>query len=150
MASSGVESRPAEQSALLCGDNPSSMTGTMTLPLIKILLLGAIVLFAVLAFRGGSRASYRLLWRGYGVMVAAAAVLAVLFPDSLTRLAEVVGVGRGADLLLYVLVVTFLLTSVVLVRRVSALERRYVELSRALALQQAVPPPTEVDDRPDR
>lgn len=147
MGSGGVESGLPTLGALLCGDTPSSMTGTMTLPLIKILLLGGIVLFAVLAFRGGSRASYRLLWRGYGVMVAAAAVLAVLFPDSLTRLAELVGVGRGADLLLYVLVVTFLLTSVVLLRRVSTLERRYVELSRAMALQQALPPPSDDEDR---
>ena len=115
----------------------------MTLPLIKILLLGAIVVFAVLAFRGGRRASYRLLWRGYGVLVAIGAVVTVLFPNSLTDVAEAVGVGRGADLLLYVLVVTFMLTSVVLFRRVGVLERRYTEMARSIALQQAMAPPAE-------
>lgn len=109
----------------------------MTLPLIKILLLGAIAVFAILAFRGSRRASYRLLWRVYGVLVAVAAVVSVLFPDSLTTIAEAVGVGRGADLLLYVLVVTFMLTSVVLFRRVGVLERRYTELVRSVALQRA-------------
>lgn len=119
------------------------MTEPMSLPLIKILLLGAIAVFAVLAFRGSRRASYRLLWRGYGVLVALAAVLSVLYPNSLTEMAELVGVGRGADLLLYVLVVTFMLTSVVLFRRVSVLERRYTELARSIALQQATEPPAE-------
>lgn len=119
------------------------MTEPMSLPLIKILLLGAIAVFAVLAFRGSRRASYRLLWRGYGVLVALAAVLSVLYPNSLTEIAELVGVGRGADLLLYVLVVTFMLTSVVLFRRVGVLERKYVDLARALALRDVTAPPDE-------
>lgn len=116
----------------------------MSLPLIKILLLGAIVAFAVLAFRGSPRTSYQLLWRGYGALVVLAGVVSVLFPDLLTRLARTVGVGRGADLLLYVLVVTFLLTTVVLFRRIGTLERRYAELARSVALATATPP-----DRPD-
>ena len=112
----------------------------MSSPLIKILLLAAIVLFAVMAFRGSRRASYKLLWRVYGVLVAAAAVVTVLFPDSLTVIAEALGVGRGADLLLYVLVVTFMLTSVALFRRVGVLERRYIDLARTFALDRAEAP----------
>lgn len=108
----------------------------MSLPIIKILLLGAIAVFAVLAFRGSRRAAYRLLWRGYGVLVGLAALLSVLFPNSLTELAEFVGVGRGADLVLYVLVVSFMLSMVVVVRRISDLERKYVQMSRALALDE--------------
>jgi len=119
------------------------MPEPMSLPLIKILLLAGIAVFAVLAFRGSRRASYRLLWRGYGVLVALAAVLSVLYPNSLTEIAELVGVGRGADLVLYVLVVTFMLTSVVLFRRIGVLERRYVELARAMALREATIPPDE-------
>ncbi len=70
-------------------------------------------------------------------MVAGAAVLSVLFPNSLTRLAESVGVGRGADLLLYVLVVTFMLVSVALFRRLTVMERRYTALARSMAIQDA-------------
>jgi hypothetical protein len=53
----------------------------------------------------------------------------------LTTIANAVGIGRGADLLLYVTVVTFMLVSVSLYRRLAALERRYVELARQVALR---------------
>ena len=58
----------------------------------------------------------------------------------MTRIANEVGVGRGADLLLYTLVVTFMLVSVVLFRRLAALERRYTQLARTIAVQGATSP----------
>jgi small membrane protein len=103
--------------------------------LIKILLLVSIVVFGLLAFRGSKRAIHKVLWRGYVVLVAATAALAVIFPNVLTRVAEWVGVGRGADLLLYLLVVTFMLVTVVLFRRIGELERRYTQIVRTLAVQ---------------
>lgn len=109
----------------------------MSQPLIKFLLLAAIVVFGILAFRGSRRASYKLMWRGYGVVVVIVAGVSVLFPDSLTWVANLVGVRRGADLVLYVLVVTFMFVSVTLFRRVSELERRYVALTRSVAIQEA-------------
>lgn len=109
----------------------------MTLPLIKIVLIGAILTIGLLAFRGSRRAIHKVLWRVYVVLVLLAAALSILFPDSLTRVADVVGVGRGADLLLYVLVVTFMLVTVVLFRRIGELERRYVELARTVAVREA-------------
>ena len=109
----------------------------MTLPLIKLVLLAAIVVIGVLAYRGSRRASYRLLWRSAGVLVAVGAGLSVLFPNSLTEVANLVGVGRGTDLVLYVLVVTFMLVTVTLVRRLSELERRYVRLARWVAIHDA-------------
>jgi hypothetical protein len=60
-----------------------------------------------------------------------------LFPSGLTWIAHKVGVGRGADLLLYILVVTFGLVSVILFRRLDALERKYVAVARMLAIQEA-------------
>ena len=105
--------------------------------LIKLMLLAAIVVVGVLAFRGSRKALHKVLWRGYVVLVVAAAGLSVLFPDTLTWLAQFVGVGRGADLLLYVLVVTFMLVSVVLFRRLNELERRYTQLARTVAVRDA-------------
>jgi hypothetical protein len=81
------------------------------------------------------------------VLVVAAAGISVLFPNALTRVAELVGVGRGADLLLYVLVVTFMLVSVVLFRRIGALERRYTALARAVAVAEAISDRTEAHQR---
>lgn len=107
--------------------------------LIKLLLLAAIVVVALLAFRGSRRSLHTVVWRAYVVLVVLAAGLSVVFPDLLTAVAHVVGVGRGADLLLYVLVVTFMLVSVVLFRRLSELERRYTLLARKVALDGVEP-----------
>jgi hypothetical protein len=109
----------------------------MTQPLIKLLLLAAISAIGYYAIRGGSRALHRVVWRGFVVSGLGAAVIAVLFPGSLTWVANQLGVGRGADLLLYVVTVAFMLVSVILFRRLSDLERRYVTLARAQALQNA-------------
>lgn len=42
------------------------------------------------------------------VLLAAGMVVAVLFPNTTNNLAHLVGVGRGADLLLYVTVIAFI------------------------------------------
>jgi hypothetical protein len=108
--------------------------------LIKLLLLAAILVIGLLAFRGSQKPIHKVIWRAYVVLVLIAAALAIVFPNALTRLANEVGVGRGADLLLYVLVVTFMLVSVVLFRRLAALERRYTQLARTIAVQEARAP----------
>ena len=105
--------------------------------LIKLLLLAAIVVFGLLAFRGSRKAIHKVLWRAYVVLVVVAAGASVVFPDALTEVANAVGIGRGADLLLYVLVVTFMFVAVVLFRRINELERRYTQLARTLAIRDA-------------
>ena len=103
---------------------------------VKVLLLVGIALAGLLALRGGHGATQKAMWRIGGVCLLAAAVLAVLFPNSLTDLANAVGVGRGADLVLYVLAVCFLLTTAVLFRRLSEMEQRYVRLARRVAINE--------------
>ena len=110
----------------------------MTQPLIKILLLAAFALVGYYAIRGSRRAFHRVVWRGFVVAALVASVLSVVFPNRLTWVANKVGVGRGADLLLYVLTVVFMLVSVVLFRRLAELERKYVALARTLAVRDAV------------
>src|SRR2546423_13318370 len=65
---------------------------------------------------------------------------AVLRPDDTTWLANKVGVGRGADLVLYLLVVAFAFYSVDTFLRVRNLERRFTGLAPALAVWGAQPP----------
>lgn len=103
---------------------------------IKLLLLAALGLVGLQAFRGSSQPIHKVLWRGYLVIVLIAGSLAVMFPDALTWIANRVGVGRGADLLLYGLSITFMLVTVVLFRRLSELERRYTQLARRIALDE--------------
>ncbi|HEY2878162.1 DUF2304 domain-containing protein [Nocardioides sp.] len=109
----------------------------MTQPLIKILLLAALAVVGYYAVRGSRRAVHRVVWRGFVVIALLAAVVSVGFPNALTWAANQVGVGRGADLLLYVLTVAFMLMSVVLFRRLAELERKYVTLARTLAIREA-------------
>lgn len=109
----------------------------MTQPLIKLLLLAGIALVGYYAVRGSRRAIHRVVWRGFVVVGLGAAMVSVLFPDILTWIAEKVGVGRGTDLLLYVMVIAFMLVSVVLFRRIADLERKYVALARLIAVRDA-------------
>lgn len=67
-----------------------------------------------------------------------AAVIAVLFPQLLTALANLVGVGRGADLLLYgltVVVVFQLLNGYI---KDKEEQQRFVRLVRKVAIMEAV------------
>jgi hypothetical protein len=109
----------------------------MTQPVIKLVLLAAIAVVALFAMRGSTKAIHRVVWWGFVLAGLVAAALSVVFPGDLTWLAHKVGVGRGADLVLYVLVVSFMLVSVILFRRISDLERKYVVLARELALRDA-------------
>ncbi|HEY3527629.1 MAG TPA: DUF2304 domain-containing protein [Nocardioides sp.] len=109
----------------------------MTQPLIKILLLAALAVVGYYAVRGSRRALHRVVWRGLVVVTLVAAVVSVVFPNTLTWVANQVGVGRGADLLLYLLTVAFMLVSVVLFRRLADVERKYVTLARTLAIREA-------------
>lgn len=65
---------------------------------------------------------------------------AVLRPNDTTWLAHRVGVGRGADLLLYLLIVAFAFFAINTFLRFRALERRFTDLTRAIALRDAQEP----------
>jgi len=67
----------------------------------------------------------------------AAAIVAVLFPQLTTKVAHVVGVGRGADLVLYCLVVAFLFFVVQQYVQRSELEQKFIRLSRKIAIVEA-------------
>ncbi|WP_245531639.1 DUF2304 domain-containing protein [Corynebacterium capitovis] len=74
------------------------------------------------------------------VVLTLAAVWAILRPDDVTILANWLGVDRGTDLMLYVLIVAFLFTTLSTWTRFREQELRYARLARAVALQNAVPP----------
>lgn len=105
--------------------------------MIKMLLAPAIVLAVVAALR--SRASLRGQARRkiLAVLTVLAGVIAVLFPSLLQAMADVVGVVRGTDLLLYVLalVLIYLVGSTGV--RFREQEGRLVLLARQVALSQA-------------
>ncbi|SHN46095.1 DUF2304 domain-containing protein [Cryptosporangium aurantiacum] len=65
------------------------------------------------------------------------AAYAVIRPDDLTWVAHKVGVGRGADLVLYATVVAFVFVVINFYLRTREMERRITELARAVALRDA-------------
>lgn len=73
-----------------------------------------------------------------GVLLAAA--LAVAYPDWVTRFANLLGIGRGADVVLYGLVFAFLAVSWKLYVENQRLRWDLTELIRQSALKSAGPP----------
>ena len=105
--------------------------------MIKFLLAPAVVLAVVLSLR--ARASLRGQARRkiMAALTVVAGVVAVLFPDLLQAVADVVGVTRGTDLLLYglALVIIYLVGSTSV--RFREQEARLVRLARQVALAEA-------------
>jgi hypothetical protein len=64
----------------------------------------------------------------------------VVFPDVSTRVAKVIGVGRGVDLIFYLSHLFLLFLIAGLWRRCVALDTSVTELSRIIALQNANKP----------
>jgi hypothetical protein len=82
------------------------------------------------------------------------AVASILFPNLWARLAHMVGIGRGTDLILYALVVAFFGFVASSFRRFRELEVRYTRLARRIALDEAPPPvpagPRDTGPTPER
>ena len=74
------------------------------------------------------------------------AIAAIAVPSLTARLAHLVGVGRGADLL-YALVVGFLIQILSSFRRNAARERQITRLARRIALDTAPDPHREAAER---
>jgi small membrane protein len=62
---------------------------------------------------------------------------AILRPEDVTRVAHFVGVGRGTDLLLYLLIVAFVFAVLNFYLRLRDNEHRLTDLARAVALREA-------------
>jgi hypothetical protein len=106
--------------------------------IIKLILIATLGLAAVMLIRGRRSALRLLMRRSLTLGAIGLGVLAVLFPNSTTRVAALVGVGRGTDLVLYALCVAFLFVTIALYLRLNEMHDRYVELARRLALHEAL------------
>ena len=106
--------------------------------LIKILLIVLVLAISLYMFKANLGAK-QTAWRRLGILgFALAAVIAVIFPEITTRIARFVGVGRGADLLLYLLVVLVLYNMLVQAKQRNAAERRLTKVAREVAINQAI------------
>ena len=105
--------------------------------LIQYALLAGVLVIVFVFIRGqhGVRmqASKRLAFFAFALLN----VYAVLRPDDVTRVAKLVGVGRGTDLLLYLLVAVFLYVVVGFYLKFRDVERQLTVLARRLAIDEA-------------
>lgn len=105
--------------------------------LIQLILLAAVAVVAVLLTRSTAGARHQAIRRLALAAFVAAAVLSIAFPVWLSRAANLVGVGRGTDLLLYALVIAFLSSIATSHRRMNQMSRRITLLTRELTLSEA-------------
>jgi hypothetical protein len=112
--------------------------------------IAAVVVVIAIAFfilrDGGAR--HQAVRRILLLLFVVAAAFSLFFPQVLTFIANFVGIGRGTDLLLYVLVRVFLGYAATSYRRFRHLEDDITELSRRIALLDAGDPPQ--GEKPER
>jgi small membrane protein len=102
---------------------------TIQIVLIILSLLAAIL--GSMAF--GSKLAYRVL----AAMFFFVAAGFVMFPDTTTAIANVLGVARGADLLLYLVIFAGVHGLLLLYMRTRRLERKVTDLTRTIAIANA-------------
>lgn len=105
----------------------------------QIAAIVVIAIFAILGFRGGG-ARQQALRRVVMVLFILAAASSLLFPQVWTWAANLVGIGRGTDLLLYLMVLIFLGFVASTYRRFRRLEHDTTALARKIAVEGARPP----------
>jgi hypothetical protein len=114
-----------------------------------LLILAALVLFTFFTRRSHTARLQAFKRIGF-LLFCLFAVVAVLRPGLMTWLANRVGVGRGTDLLLYMLVVVFAFFSLNTYLRFKDTERRLTKLVRAMAIRDAVAPPVRaLEEEPE-
>jgi len=115
-----------------------TLVGNRTFIIQLLLVAGIVAIVAWLFIKRGAKqlAVRRLLVIAFALF----AVFTVLFPGSLSRIANLVGVGRGADLLLYMTVLVLLGFLALQEARTKAAEKRTTYLARRLALDEAEQP----------
>lgn len=104
---------------------------------IQFLLILAVVAIGWLVMRRTGADSHLAIRRMLMGLFIVAAIASILFPQWLTWLAGLVGVGRGTDLLLYVLVVVFIVFIYTQRRKNLAVQRQFTLLTRRIALMDA-------------
>jgi hypothetical protein len=73
-----------------------------------------------------------------GTAIWGAAALAVLRPEWTTGLAGLLGIGRGADLISYLVAILFVLSTLYFYQRVHALQAELTEVVRGIALREGL------------
>ncbi len=113
--------------------------------LIKILLVAAFLAMLVYFLRAGRSVRASAWMRILLVAFVIAAIGAVLYPGELTVFANMLGVGRGADLLLYATVAALVFSLLVIYAKFKDAEMKIAELARHIAILESLEGSTAAD-----
>ena len=113
-----------------------------TFQLITLPALGVVMLLTVAAIRrrrltGPVGVAWLLLW--------AAAALSVAFPTILVALANILGIGRGADLVLYLSILFMFAGFFAVYLRFRRLDEQLTRIVRHLAIHDATKEPADIE-----
>ncbi len=108
--------------------------------MVQILLLGTMVLLSLYFLTNRQTARARAGVKISFTLLVFSAIWAILRPHDVTVVANWLGIGRGSDLMLYVLIVTFGFTTLSTWIQFREQEMRYAQLARAVALQNVIRP----------
>jgi hypothetical protein len=101
---------------------------------IAIPILGLLFLRAVLRLASGARPRW---WLLLSAAIWLAAAITILVPDLTTDIAHTLGIGRGADLLIYLVAILFIASFFFFYNRYRRLEAELTRLVRQLAIGNA-------------
>lgn len=99
-------------------------------------ILVAIFVALWFALHHRSRTEARAFRRVAFILLMGTIVTAVLFPDLLTDVAHALGIGRGADLVLYLTAIGLLYVSISVYLKFGDMDRRITLLARQIALME--------------
>lgn len=105
--------------------------------LFKFILI--VLLIATYLFYRKQIHGKRLLIRLFASTILGLAILAVAFPDATTKVAGFFNIGRGVDLILYMMILFLLFAIVVLHAYLAQVKRSVTLLAREIAFMQARP-----------
>lgn len=108
--------------------------------IVQVALVLAVVIVSLALMRGGSNARHLAIRRIMLVLFACVAAFSIFFPELLTRVARLLGIGRGTDLVLYGLIVSFLVFMATTYQRFRHMESTLTKLSRRIALDETPAP----------
>jgi small membrane protein len=116
--------------------------------LFQIIALPFIAVMLAVSVRNLFKTPVRLPATLFWVLLWLATMVAVMYPDSTTRLARALGIYRGADLLVYSAVIAFSVGFYVVSLRLRQISRELTVLTREVALLNAERPQGSPPVRP--
>ncbi|GAA1352275.1 DUF2304 domain-containing protein [Falsarthrobacter nasiphocae] len=107
---------------------------------VQILLVLGVIFLSFVLMRGSANARHMAVRRMMTMFFALAAIVSIFWPALLQRIANLVGVGRGTDLVLYAFIVTLLIFMATTYQRFRVQEVALTKLARTIALKEADKP----------